>query len=284
VSLGEGSRIRAVVARAASPVRGFADGVRRHARPWAWRLAAPIMADRAHRHQLRLHAASGQLDSAKRFVEVHGPEVRRGPFRGMRYEVDRVVAVQKLIGAYERELHDWLERALARRPDRFVDIGAADGYYAIGIARRGVRVEAFEMSRFARRQLGELAKLNGVTIHMHGTATAARLRRLPLDRTLVLSDCEGAEVDIFDAETVAALRTATVLIEVHESLRPGAEATLRRRFSKTHACQRTAPGVHDQRDYPELAAAGPLDWQRAIDEIRSGETPWLLFTPREATP
>jgi hypothetical protein len=265
-------------------VQALVNGIRRSVRPWAWRLAPAIMADRALRHQLRLHAASGRLDAAKRFVEVHGPVVRRGPFRGMRYEVDRVVATQKLLGAYERELHDWIEWALDQRPFRFVDIGAADGYYAIGVARRGIRVEAFEVSRLARRQLGELAKRNGVTVHVHGTATAPRVRRLPLDRALVLSDCEGAEVDIFETETVAALRTATVLIEVHESLRPGAEATLRRRFSETHSCRKTAPGVHDHRDYPELAAAGPLDWQIAIAEVRSGETPWLLFTPREASP
>jgi hypothetical protein len=277
---GVNSAAGAATARAPVPLRALVALLRRSVRPLAWRLAPTVMADRALRHQLRLHAESGQLDAARRFVEMNGPDVRRGPIRGMRYAADRVVATQKLIGAYERELHEWLERALDRGPSRFVDIGAADGYYAIGIARRGIPVEAFEMSRLARRQLAELAELNGVTLRVHGIATAARLRRLPLDRALVLSDCEGAEVDIFDARTVARLRTATVLIEVHESLRPGAEAALRQRFSKTHACQRTAPGVHDQRDYPELAAAGPLDWQSTIDDVRSGETPWLLFTPR----
>jgi hypothetical protein len=242
------------------------------------------MANRALRHQLRLHAASGELDAAERFVEVHGPQVRRGPFRGMRYAPDRVAATQKLLGAYERELYPWLERVLAGCPARFVDIGAADGYYAIGVARRGIPVEAFEMSRIARRELSELARLNDVTIELHGTATARRVRRVLLDRTLVLSDCEGAELDIFDAETVAALRTATVVIEVHESLRPGAEVTLRQRFFATHACEKTAPGPRDQRDYPELAAAGPSDWHSALQEVRSGATPWLMFTPRDASP
>jgi hypothetical protein len=201
----------------------------------------------------------------------------------MRYEANRVAATQKLIGAYERELHPWFERALAQRPTRFVDIGAADGYYAIGIARRGIPVVAFEMSRIARRQLRELAKLNGVTIDLHGMATARRVRSGPLHRALVLSDCEGAEVDIFDAQTVAALRTATVVIEVHESLIPGAEALLRRRFCATHSCEKTAPAPRDQREFSALAAAGPLDWQSAIEEVRSGETPWLLFTPRDAS-
>jgi hypothetical protein len=130
--------MRTAKTRAGVWVADLLEGVRPYVRPWAWRLAPSLMATAGSGHQLRLHASSGQLHSAKRFVEVHGPRVRHGPFRGMRYEANRVAATQKLIGAYERELHPWLERVLAQRPTRFVDIGAADGYYAIGIARRDI--------------------------------------------------------------------------------------------------------------------------------------------------
>ena len=150
--------MRTAKTRAGISVADLLEGVRPYVRPWAWRLAPSLMANRGLRHQLRLHASSGQLHSAKRFAAVRGPHVRHGPFRGMRYEANRVAATQKLIGTYERELHPWFERVLAQRPTRFVDIGAADGYYAIGIARAGVPVVAFEMSRIARRQLRELAK------------------------------------------------------------------------------------------------------------------------------
>ena len=71
-----------------------------------------------------------------RFAEA----VVSGPFEGMRYPdhaFERVdLYAPKLLGAYEREIAPALERAIARGPAAAVVIGAAEGYYAIGLARR----------------------------------------------------------------------------------------------------------------------------------------------------
>ncbi len=253
--------------------------LRVRAAPLAWEVAPGVMAERAHRHQRRLHADSGHLAAAGRFVDIFGARVRRGPFAGMTYEPEGMLSLQKLLGIYEHELHDWIETILARRPRTFVDVGAADGYYAVGVARHGITVEAFESGRSARRRIAELAQANGVRVNLHTTATAARVRALPLDEAFVLSDCEGAEDDIFDQATVAAMRTATVVIEVHETMRPGTESRLRERFAATHRCERRAPVQRDLRDYPELEQLEARDRVHADSELRIGETPWLLMTP-----
>ncbi len=75
--------------------------------------------------------------------------VRAGPFAGMRY-VDTSVGscfIPKLLGTYERELASKVEWICRQQPELVVDIGAAEGYYAIGLAMRipAARVVAFEL-------------------------------------------------------------------------------------------------------------------------------------------
>jgi len=261
---------------------GVPTSVRNACRPLAWRLAPELMADRAHQHQRELHREMGLYSLAEQLVRNHGDRVLRGPFAGMRYPAERLHSVPKRIGVYESELHPWFKAALLRRPLRFIDIGAADGYYAVGCALKGLPVDAFELAPSARRELRELSVLNSVTVNTLGRAKATRLRAMDLNRALVLSDCEGAEIAIFEEKTVRALSTAIVIIEVHEDIRPGATEILRGRFDQTHICSYTEP----HRRTASTLGSDPLDGlstperERAVSEMRNGQTPWLMFEPR----
>src|SRR4051795_10844916 len=70
----------------------------------------------------------------RRFVAWHGLTVSGGPFAGLVYP-DRtpISLVPKLLGIYERELHGAIEAAIRAQPDVIVNVGAADGYYAVGL-------------------------------------------------------------------------------------------------------------------------------------------------------
>src|SRR5712672_3591091 len=64
--------------------------------------------------------------------------VQQGPFRGMRY-IDRALCstlVPKWLGIYEREVGGCIEEAITLPFQTVVDIGAAEGYYAVGLALR----------------------------------------------------------------------------------------------------------------------------------------------------
>jgi hypothetical protein len=246
----------------------------------AWRVVPDLMADRAHRYQHSLYEHWGLNAISDRVASDHGDRVLRGPFAGMRYPARRIGSLQKRIGAYELELHSWLEQALERRPARFIDIGAADGFYAVGIARRGVPVVAFEMARSARAEMLELARLNGVQLIPRGRATAAELERLDFTDALVLSDCEGAEVDVFAPAVIDRMRSATVIVEVHESRRPGAGTVLRERFAATHDIDIVEPAQRDAAAFPELVPFDPATRRRVLGEGRADATPWFRMTPR----
>ena len=63
--------------------------------------------------------------------------IRSGPFAGMRY-VDTATEgalVPRLLGTYESELHPYLKRFAAEGCEDVIDVGCAEGYYAVGLAR-----------------------------------------------------------------------------------------------------------------------------------------------------
>lgn len=246
------------------------------------------MADRERAYQRAYRADHQVTAAARQFVERRGNRVQAGSFTGLAYppellgDVDYPVA--RLVGSYELELHAPLDRALARSPRQFVDLGHADGYYAVGVALRvpDVTVDAFDISRDAERTCQALAEANGVggRIRYHGIATADRIRELGEVDGLVLCDCEGAEADLFPAEVVEGLRKATVIIECHEIARPGVTDLLRHRFEPTHEVELIEARDRDESAYPEVAglAAEPGrlvgEWERA-----DGRT-WAVCTPR----
>src|SRR5687768_18470931 len=71
--------------------------------------------------------------------------VQSGPFKGMKLNSSRE-SKYYLLGTYEKELHAALAVLLQQNWSRIINIGAGDGYYAVGIARANTtaRVYAFE--------------------------------------------------------------------------------------------------------------------------------------------
>jgi len=119
-----------------------------------------------------------------------GRGVAAGPFTGLRYIKGAVGSayIPKLLGIYERELNGCVEKACALNFPLIVDVGAAEGYYAVGLARRNpkARVIAFEMEEKGRAKLAEMAQLNGIDcMDMERRALARQESASPTSRASV---------------------------------------------------------------------------------------------------
>jgi hypothetical protein len=163
----------------------------------------------------------GMLDLALKVAEHFDYTVQDGPFRGMRYTRSAVMthhATPNLLGTYERQLYPFLTEA-ALRSDLIVDIGAAEGYYAVGLARlTGKPVVAFDVNGSERQMIKEMAALNQVSslVTISGWCSSAKLVDLVQGkRALVFSDIEGGEFSLFIPDVVEALRSCDVFIELH---------------------------------------------------------------------
>jgi hypothetical protein len=163
----------------------------------------------------------------------------------------------KLLGCYELETHDALETIIGLRPAQIVDVGAADGYYVVGLARRApeAHVIGYELDRGERRMTAKLAGLNGVAerVSTRGFCDPAALAgALAAENAVLLCDCEGYERELLDPQLVPQLRKATILAELHPMFRAGIEEVIRRRFQDTHDIELIRMRVRKRDAWPEL--------------------------------
>jgi hypothetical protein len=218
--------------------------------------------------------------------------VAAGPFAGMRYIRGSVGSayVPKLLGMYERELNEFVERACTLQLPLIVDVGAAEGYYAIGLGLRNPQasVIAFEMEKKGRDALAEMARLNSVQerVEIRGRCEVEDLRAAlaDIDRALVVCDCEGYEEVLLQPGLIPELARAYVLAEMHEFVSAGITDRILRRFSETHQVERIWQEPRQQSEFPYrtlgtmLLPRSYLNW--AVSEWRPERMSWLWLEPR----
>ncbi|MBR0656467.1 methyltransferase domain-containing protein [Plastoroseomonas arctica] len=214
-----------------------------------------------------------------------GDTVQTGPFAGMRYPVRSAEGceVPRLLGCYEQELAPVIESLIARGFAHVLNIGCAEGYYAVGMARRmsGAMVHAYDSNEAARNACRALAEINAVSarVSIGGLFEGRDFAAFPPGDTLVLLDIEGSEDALLDIALYPALAGLTILVECHDVMLPGLSARLAGRFAASHAVTRIEHAIGAVALPPWLAQMGHLDRLLAVWEWRSGPTPWLLLEP-----
>lgn len=220
-----------------------------------------------------------------------GQVVLHGLFKGMKYPVMGAygsVLYPKLLGSYERELEPLLLDLLQNNYTEIIDIGCAEGYYAVGLALKvsTANVYAFDINSHARQQCIDMAALNGVSprVTVKGEINSESLKSFPFTgRALVVSDCEGFEKDLFDIDAAKALSNSDVIIEAHDFADPEITPYLERVFSLTHSLTvyRSTDDIQKIREYDYLELEGlPLKIKLYfLAEKRPGIMNWLHFSP-----
>jgi hypothetical protein len=253
------------------------------------RLVARISSQRWRKYNRETYAKSGILDICRQFVLRYGTTVLYGPFKGLKYSTESALShysTAALLGTYERELHPWLERLRPNTFERILDIGAAEGYYAVGLAMRtNTPVDAYETEPNSRRSCQQLAKLNGVAhlVSVHSWCSHKQLQRLAGKRCFIVSDCEGYEVPLFSPQVVEALAMCDLIIELHDepARNESTRAILEDRFAVSHHLEIVKFKPRDWSASPELSFLSFLgkDANRAIsEEGRESDQEWLIAT------
>ena len=177
------------------------------------------------------------------------------------------------------------EAVIARAYPQVLDIGCAEGYYAVGLARRmtGSRIFAHDTSASARMLAAQLAAANGVSdrVILGGEIGHRDFELCRTARTFVLCDIEGAEEQLLDPVAAPGLRFADILVEVHEGMKPGLTERLVARFATTHRVTRLGRRI-DSGGLPDWTEGlGDLDRLLLLWEWRSSPTPWLWLERKD---
>lgn len=219
-------------------------------------------------------------------------EVRHGPFRGMRYPgllpAGRDM-FSKLLGTYESEIQDVIEEICESTYSDIVDIGCAEGYYAVGLAMRipSALVHAFDVDPEARGLCAEMARVNGVDsrVNVEESISGKTLADFTFRRpALILSDCEGYEGELFTPDVARALAGFDLLIETHEFIDPSIPDRLVSVFQRTHVV-RVITSVPDEIKaarchYQELDSLEDEERLLAVSEFRPATMRWLYMVSR----
>jgi hypothetical protein len=253
------------------------------------RTPALYLAMRRVRYLGRREALDPTWERIARGLSPGDLAVQGGPFSGMRYLpfASGSGLLPKLAGSYEMELHAAVAESILRSPARLINIGAAEGYYAIGYALRlpGLAVHAFDTDVLARRRLRDLARLNGVRgrVRIRGRCCHRRLESTIVARTLIVCDCEGCESCLLNPVRAPRLRIADLVVELHVERQPAVADLLLSRFAPTHEATRlrmAARAAAAATFAGVLSRIAPADRGKALHE-REERTEWLWLRSRQ---
>lgn len=232
------------------------------------------------------------FEEVEQQIRTHtGSTVTTGPFAGMKYPplshgTIHASTTPKLLGIYEQELYPAIENLLTQgQYTRTIVIGAAEGYYAVGLALRqpNMQVVAFEADLKLQSDLRSVADLNLVLdrIEIKGFCDPASLSLLPkAQRTLIICDCEGGEVDLITHDILSHLGPTDLVIECHDMIVPKCTEIIISNLSQSHSYEVISSSERTLSDIPpSLLGSLPqsseeVEW--AIREHRHYRMNWIV--------
>lgn len=221
-------------------------------------------------------------------LQQQGTKVMQGPLSGMDFLSQSAEGchIAKLLGCYEQPLQPFIEQAIQASYPTILNIGCAEGYYAVGMARRmpSTQVLAFDLNPKAQEVCSALAQKNEVLdrIKVGALFKPEDFQAYANQKVLVLCDIEGAENDLLNPEAAPALKGMDLIVESHECLIPDITQKLIGRFKDTHQITLVQDnGQRHLQDAPQwFNNLAHLDQLLATWEWRSGATPWLVMNAR----
>ncbi len=211
------------------------------------------------------------------------PTILSGPFTGMKWpaaEHPKSYSAQMLLGTYELEIAPWMEDVCNASYDLIIDIGAAEGFYAVGLAMRNpdTPVIAYETEKAKHDTIRLTARANACSnIQLKGFCGSEELKAATNENSKVLAivDVEGAEDTLLRTDLIPALKLMDLIVETHDSIVPGISDELTDRFKDTHTINRTDAKPRQLADAPDGIQLPDELMHVAMDEFRSMPQTWL---------
>ncbi len=197
-----------------------------------------------------------------------------GPFAGMLFHNktwNYGSTIPRFVGCYEDELHPVIDYVCQQTYTDILDIGCADGYYAVGLAMQKptTLVHAFDIDPQALALCKEVATMNHVTnIEYKNVCTSETLQHFDFKgRGFIVCDCEGYEAELFTADSIKNLANCDILIELHDMYVPELSEKMLPLFAQTHNLSIIPMQPRKESKYPILEQ---LDTQEKILAMTNG--------------
>ena len=234
------------------------------------------------------------INKGKNIIHKISPDfiVLNGPFKGMKYpsiDITELTLAPKISGSYEGHLSPVINEMIGTPYDNIIDVGCAEGYYAVGFAKRIPQstVHCYDVNESDLEFCKKMADLNDVSnLTYNKFCSPGTLINFNYGkRSLIFCDCEGYELELFTPKVVTALKNTDVLVELHDVINPIISETLLTRFSSTHDVRIINNSNVDYTKLEGLDNITPGERAFAVYEHRGGLyqnifMEWAFFTPK----
>jgi len=133
--------------------------------------------------------------------------------------------ITQTLGVYEKHILEKLIYFSKKQNLYFIDIGAADGYFAIGAAFSNIfkKVYAFDKSEISLKNIIINININGCRdkVVVKGEVNYETLKKTIIDCNhcaVILIDVEGFEFELLDQKMLRCFSNSYVICELHPSL------------------------------------------------------------------
>ena len=194
-----------------------------------------------------------------------------------------------ILGLYEKEIIEILLNTSKER-SVFIDIGAADGYYAVSSVKNYFfnRSYCFEIEQKGRSVIRQNSILNGVAekVIIFGEANRKSLLKIPkadISNSVVLIDIEGFEFDFLDTNILNILKESICIIELHDWFFEDGKKRLeelRKRASKNFKISEFKLRSRDTSNIKELDLYSDNERWIICSEGRPRSMTWLRLDPK----
>jgi len=243
-------------------------------------------------HHSEKKILSARAEVCAHLKKIHGNSVAHGAFKGMHLPEasywGKTDASAKILGTYESQVTAKLAE-FARPGGLLLDIGSADGFFAVGALRAGLftRCVCFERSEKGRSVLRANAEKNGVLerIAIQGEATEAQIIAAAASGQtgVVLCDIEGGEFHALSETVLQHLSNMCIIVELHDFLVENGtqlKAALLDRSSRYFDVEIMTSAAPEMWSYPELDHFSDDERLLAFSEGRDAAMQWLVLRPK----
>ena len=214
--------------------------------------------------------------------------VRTGPFKGLKYPFIKSygsVFWPKITGVYESQIHKHILNFKKKNYDQIINIGAGEGYYAVGLALMFPRskILAVDINKDALNFVSDMAKLNNVHDRIDLNDNSEKIFDLinPNLRNLIICDCEGSEFKIFNEDIAKILKNSDIIVEMHYPDNIEDCSIIRKDFIKKLRNNHEVIIENHERKYLEdfeFLKNLPIKYaKKFIHENRQFNQEWLIF-------
>lgn len=221
-------------------------------------------------------------------------EVKYGLFKGVRLSVNvwwsKYDQISKILGCYESTVVKEINYISEVKRGVFIDVGAADGYYAAGVACNKVfeKVFAYDINPISKLCIKECVEINKCEhlVEINSRFDLDQIKKIKnnYEIALVLVDIEGEEYDLLDDEILFELKYSYLLIELHPWLVNDGinkERLLIERVKKSFNYKFVCRDHYECNIYEELSQYSDDERLIALSENREKNMRWLVLYPRD---